>query len=855
MKRFYTSIMALAIAFFGLVANAQYKVEINSAPHDNFVSGGQNFDPTELATALGTDTASLHQAIVAENIVYRLDGEEKSNTYTGNHNEWWMALDGTPKGYGEEGSNWFVGLSYDEAASDETLENDVISVYVGQMPGVFSKIYEPSTLKCTILLIVGDKEVSFDVTQNVEAGVPAVPSSLAEPVKEFSKLNIVKDYTLELNFVPGKSYEGKTYTATLDGIYEALGVEQADLDANVNDHILAQIVNTDSVGDTEVYSLSDNLEIPEVAAGGAWFGRYINYDEANDVETPLTISCPKGWATGYNTFYTQSMTLANGEFSIVSGQFPDIMKEGDTDYTYLYITVGDKAARVKVQAIVKKPEAVDPSTLVKVGETTVEVSAEIDNNYITKGFSIDMEAVVAALGCTTADFEDFYAYDQDGVVSDYHTESIGSPTAGYYFNAEGRIESWGENAAAFIARTSTSLQDGKFTIGQMPGHFTEITEPTTVTLPLIFQYGVNIYVVNVAYTVTPVSTPDEPIVYELVARDAIYKQMVPSADTYEYPTKTSLDLAYIEGLIGTQDFKLFTDKAKTAAEGEEPTLEWSSDYSCDPKPGFWYGDATYTNEEGQVVVANAGWGSNSFGITYADGVITWWQYPGQRSVGDSYLASLYLVNEENGKYIQYFLNVSFVEQETPESEDLGTKGDTIVVKPAELKEGVYTYTFDTQAIAETLGVEAENITENVAVYAFKTPLTRQALSLEESYFGDAEGYTISEEKADEAVFSASVYANENGGLSIDADVMGLTFEAKNEDKAVLRVAFEANGKRITYVIVLVSEESPVVGISSAKAPQGRTSAIFNMGGAAVPNAYGNINIITVDGVTKKVLNK
>lgn len=848
MKRFYTSIMALAIAFFGLVANAQYKVEVNSAPHDNYVSGGQNFDPTELATALGTDTASLHQAIVAENIVYRLDGEEKSNTYTGNHNEWWMALDGTPKGYDEEGSNWFVGLSYDEAALDETLENDVISVYVGQMPKVFSKIYEPSTLKCTILLIVGDKEVSFDVTQNVEAGVP---SSLTEPVKELSKLNIVKDYTLELNFILGKSYEGKTYTTTLDGIYDALGVEQADLDTNVNDHILAQLVNTDSVGDAEVYSFSDNLEIPEVAAGGAWFGRYVNYDEATDVETPLTISCPKAWNTGYNTFYTQSMTLANGEFSIVSGQFPGTMVDGDTDYTYLYITVGDKAARVKVQAIVKKPEAVDPSTLVKVGETTVEVSAGIDNNYATKGFSIDMEAIVAALGCTTADLEDVYALDQDSVISDNHTEGSG----GFYYNAEGRIEIWGSNAAAFIARTSTSLQDGKFTIGQMANHFAAITEPTTVTLPLIFQYGVNVYVVNVAYTVVPAATPDEPIVYELVARDAIYKQMVPSADTYAYSTTTTLDLEYIEGLIGTQDFKLFTDKATTGAEGEETTLEWSSQYTCTPAPGFWYGTTTYENKEGQVVVDNAGYGSNSFGITYADGVITWYQYPGQRSVGDSYLASLYLVNEETGKYLQYLLNVSFVEQETPESEDLGTKGDTIVVKPAELVEGVYTYTFDSQEIADTLGVKIENMTDSISVYAFKSPLTRQALSLEESYFGDAEGYTISEEKADEAVFSASVYANENGGLSIDADVMDLTFEAKNEDKAVLRVAFEANGKRITYVIVLVSEDSPVVGISSAKAPQGRTSAIFNMGGAAVPNAYGNINIITVDGVTKKVLNK
>ena len=849
MKRFYTSIMALAIAFFGLMANAQYKVEVNSAPHDNFVSGGQNFDPTELATALGTDTASLHKAIVAENIVYRLDGEEKSNTYTGYPNEWWMALDGTPQGYGDEGTSWYVGLSYDEAASDETLENDVISVYVGQMPGVFSKIYEPSTLKCTILLIVGDKEVSFDVTQNVEAGVPAVPSSLAEPVKELSKLNIVKDYTLELNFVPGKSYEGKTYTTTLDGIYEALGVEQADLDANVNDHILAQIVNTDSVGDTEVYSLSDNLEIPEVAAGGAWFGRYVNYDEANDVETPLTISCPKSWSAGC-TFYTQNITLANGEFSIVSGQYPGTMTEGDTDYTYLYITVGDKAARVKVQAIVKQLEATETET---VGQKTISVKSPVDDNYATKSFTLDMEEIATALGCKTSDITEFYAYNQAGILDDTHTQSD-QANKGYFLSEDGKIVSWGSDAACYIGHSvSESVISGTFVIGQMAGHYTNIAEPSTITLPIVFWYETKIYVVNVEYTVEPV-TVSEDIKYELVAREPIYKEMTLSSE-WMYPTKTTLDLDYIEGKIGTKDFKLYTDKAQAGAEGEPATLVWSDAYSCDPKPGFWYGDATYTNEEGQVVVENAGWGSNSFGVSYSNGELIWFQYPGQRSVGDSYLANLYLVNTENGKYLQYLLNVSFVEQETPESEDLGTIGDTIVVKPAELVEGVYTYTFDSQEIADTLGVEIENMTESISVYAFKTPLTRQALSLEESYFGDAEGYTLSEEKADEAVFGAYVYANENDGLSIDADVMDLTFEAKNEDKAVLRVAFEANGKRITYVIVLVSEDSPVVGISSAKAPQGRTSAIFNMGGAAVPNAYGNINIITVDGVTKKVLNK
>lgn len=848
MKRFYTSLMVLAIALFGVVANAQYKVEISSAPHDNWVSGGQTFDPVELATALGTDTATLHTSIQTGDIFYRLDGEEKSNTYTGNHNEWWMTLDGAPLGYGAEGCAWFVGCSYDEAALDETLEKDMVSIYVGQMAGFFKKIYEPSTLNCKVLLIVGDKEVSFDVTQKVEAGVP---SSLTAPVKELSKLNIVKDYTLEMNFVPGKMYENKIFTATLDGLYEALGVEQADLDENINDHVLAQLANTETVGDAQVYSLSDNLEIPSNAAPDAWFGRYVNFDEATEVETPLPICCPKAWSGGC-TFYTQNMTLANGEFSISAGQYPETMVDGDTDYTYLYITVGDKAARVKVQAIVKKPEAVDPSQIVKVGETTVEVSAGIDNNYATKGFSIDMEAVVAALGCTTDDLEDVFAYDQEGGISDNHTEGSG----GFYYNAEGKIESWGANSAAFIARTTTSLQDGKFTIGQMANaHFAQITEPTTVVLPLIFWYGANIYVVNVAYTVSPATTPDEPVEYELVAREAIYKEMVPSAEDWAYATTTALDLEYIESKIGTQDFKLYADKATKGEDGETVTLAWSDQYTCTPAPGFWYGDVTYKNEEGQNVVENAGWGSNSFGVTYADGQITWYQYPGQRSVGDSYLGCLYLVNEETGKYLQYLLNVTYVEVETPQSEDLGTESDTIVVKPAEIAEGVYTYTLDNSAIAEKLGAEAETLAENVAVYAFKTPLTRQSIGFEESFFGDEEGYALSEEDGDKAVFTGYVYVGEAGALTIDVDVMDLTFEAKNEDKAVIRLAFEANGKRITKVIVLVSEDSPVVGISEAKAPEGRAEGIFSLGGAALPNAMGGISVITVDGVTKKVLNK
>ena len=97
--------------------------------------------------------------------------------------------------------------------------------------------------------------------------------------------------------------------------------------------MLTQVVSTTTENEETTYVLSDSLKNPEAAAGGAWFGRYSNYNEAAGEEVALDINAPKAWGAGGNTFYTQTAKLNNGEFSIISGQFPDILKEGDSDLT------------------------------------------------------------------------------------------------------------------------------------------------------------------------------------------------------------------------------------------------------------------------------------------------------------------------------------------------------------------------------------------------------------------------------------------------------------------------------------------------------------------------------------------
>lgn len=742
MRKTYLSLLILAMTMVSMVANAQYKAEITTDPVEDYIAGYVNFDPIEIATALGTDTATLHKAISDGGAFYIKTADGKSNEYTGNTNEFWMNNEGVAQGYGDEGTSWFCGILYEPAGTDaETGATWSDSVYIsfGQMPGVFKKIYTPSTLKTTTYLVVGEKEVSFEVIQNVN---PAPEPTLPAAVTTLSKLTIVKDYELVLPFIVGKSYEGKTYSATLDGIYEALGVSQAELDASVADYVYTQVVNSQPIISEDgietgeyIYTLADSLAIPADAAADAWYGRYVNYDEATATEVALGINAPMAWASGHSTFYTQGITLTEGEYSIVSGQFPGNLAEGDTDYTYHYIVAGDKAARIKISVKMEVPEVVDPNKMVKVGETTIQVSADIDNNYATKGFTIDMEAIVAALGCTTDDLVDVYAYAQDGSFSDNHTEGSG----GFYYNADGKIENWGSNASCFIARTSTSLQDGAYTIGQMSGAFTDITEDTTVKPQLIFQFGQNYYIVTVEYTVKAPKQGGEEVVFTKVAEDVIMIQIVPSPDTYPWGTTSTIDIDFVESKIGTRDFTLYTDLYTAPAEGEtEGTWSFTKNYTCTPAPGFWYATDTYENKEGKFVVNHSGWGNNSFGLTYASGVITWYQYPGLRSAGDAYSANLYAVNEETGAYVQYNLYVEYVET-VVETE---IAGEEEVIAAIDNPEDL-TYTkVDLTAAATALGIDNPDLFGSAEVKILKNSITYTSEFYDETmgWFLDENGW-------------------------------------------------------------------------------------------------------------------
>lgn len=855
MKKHYLSVLVLAMTLIfasALALRAQHTVSVSNAPLSDYSNKGESFSALEIAEELGIDTASLHKLITAEGskAVYLTLAEGETNEYTGNQNEFWLTAQASPVAHAAEGCCWYVGITYnDEYVDEETQEkvDGTVYVYTGQYPNFFKQVYESTMLKCQLSIVNGEKKASFDITQNVEA---AIKPNLAPADTLLHGINIVADYEVELPFITGKSYEGKSVSIDMGDIYEKLGIGVDDmatfktsLDTYITDHLFTEDVYSKTVDGNTTYYLSDTLRLPDVAAGGSWFGRYINYEEATGNEVPMEINCPKVWATGC-TFYTQEITLVEGTFTVGKyGQYPGTFKAGDTDYTYLYIVVGSNAARIKVQAKVEDPAAIDPSQMVKVGEETIQISADVDNNYQTKSFSVDIAAIAEKLECAVADITEFYAYDQSDNISANHTEG----TSGYYYNDEGKIEAWGDKAACFIS--PVAIAEGSFKIGQMINHFKDITEPTSVKPQFIFKNENNFYLVTVEYTVKPIDPDAEPKQYTCVASEGINFEMIPSESEYQYATTTTIDLDYIESKIATRDFVLYTDKVTT--EGEETKFDMNKTYTCSPAPGFWYGDKTYTNAEGQVVVDNAGWGSNSFGITYATGVITWWQYPGQRKVGDTYTANLYLVNEETGNYIRYVLNVAYVEKESEKATLTGIFDKNIIVSPENTGDGYLKFNLESQQIADSLLLNVNDLADNVTVYAFKTPNTRTSYGFDEEIYLDAEGYVN-----ENSVITVAPTIVE-GLLAVGVDLNEYTFDKGSDEKAVIRLSFEANSRRIDYVYTLYSEDSPILtGIVDAPSMSDTPAVIYNVTGTKVPTLVKGINIIKhADGTSTKVLVK
>ena len=666
---------------------------------------------------------------------------------------------------------------------------DELAIPVGQFPDAMASGESTSFV---LSVVYGEKVATLGVTLNVVAR-----PVMQNPTTVYSALEVVKEYEMPITFTEGKSYEAAVKTLDVSDIYTALGVDAATLDPNTELVTMTRVVVSDESGSiVPVDSIA-----PSRFGTDGWFGRYTSFDEATGNETALELNYPKTWGANC-TYYLQNPTLANGEFSLTVGQYPGTLKAEDVDKAELFIVNGTKAVKITVVSTCEAMEVIPFDQMVKVGEQSVAGKLEVANAYTSVTVDIDINDVIEKLGCGVADMEMWNLSAADAICD---------PTINdYWLSEEGYSQAWSANPCCQV---TVDLANGTMTLLQMAGKYINIEEEQTYPMYFILSNGANYYQFNIQFTLKPVGKIENEL--HVVSVEEINKQIIP-ADSYDVEGLTAIDLDYVESLIGTRDFTLYGD---VYVPGDGYGMMMTKNYSCYDTAnkgfGFWYGIQTYENEEHQVVVDNAGWsgsGENSFGFQiFTNGNIMWFQFPGSAKVGDTWTANMYLVNEATGAYIKYILNVSYVSEITPEPETVLVYEDPKDVTDASYNaDGLLAYNIDMSVVTKALGISEDSEEGVVKILAPKSASVFAEITLGEDYFFNARGYMTSESGM---ALTANLSSDENG-LVVTIDPMELDF---SKDVAAVSFAFEYEGKRVIYTIVLGENITGINAVAADKA--------------------------------------
>ena len=363
------------------------------------------------------------------------------------------------------------------------------------------------------------------------------------------------------------------------------------------------------------------------------------------------------------------------------GQYPGVCKDNEEWFAYVYIVYGDKAYRIKYTLkLLEKEQGSGMSSYTKVGEASVTVEQEPTNDFSTISVKPDMEAIAAALGC---------AVGAVGMVALDDKDNFGNNTAnygGFWFNDAGTVVAYGAGCAIFIEPMNAN-DFSVLNVGQYPDRFAIGDE---VSASVYFMNGENYY----QYTVTMKIVEPKLVEhgFKSVATRTAQIQALPSANVYPIDATYEISLDDIEALIGTSDPTLYglNNDSIAAIKGQ-----YSNAYSCDPKPGFWL------HKDGYVSV----WGDANarVGISYANGVFQFFQYPGRNSVGDNFKTTLFLVNEDTEEMITINFIVSFVDKLTP-VETVGSENITLPVDGAGMLVKI-----DAQKACDALGITIDDL--------------------------------------------------------------------------------------------------------------------------------------------------
>lgn len=802
MKKFFTRILAVVCCLAAsLSVNAQFSKVLESYPKGYTPTLNATFELTAIAETLNTDTTTLNSALTnwfggsgSTNLIFLEDGEgTRYDNYTqGSNGGFWMTAQGTPTGWtGEVGEDvWYNTFSISPV-------DNALYISIGQHPDALTGGEE---LHAKFVLIFNEKEATFDITLKV------LKLELPEATNLRSKLTIVERRSTVVEQWARSNTKGDTDTLDFKGIAAALGTTPALFSEAIGKMTYTTKANEDD--SSEAYGfMTDTLTNVTTSsnAPGWWFANpFDGYDEFVSVPSTQGKFYAEAFALNAESEQlTYNIGQMGGELPIIlDGQDPI-----DQAMCKVYFIYGDKAVELSITLKIVERDMVPFSEMTEVGRETVKLSQYPTTDYSSVSFSLDLDAISSLLECDVADISLWAAVEGDDI-SDAETATKG----GFWFNKDGYSAGHGNNSGIYV-EPDVAGDYSKFNVGQYPSAF-EGGDTAVATIYLVS--GDKYYMVDIKMEIKTKEGPSAE--FESLANRAVKIQIVPAND-YPVEMKYYIDPSDYE-LIETTTPALYGQK--NPGDGSEWTGGYTDSYTCTPYPGFWMSKEGYPR----------GWNTSAddyspWGVTYADNQFTFYQMPSHNQVGDTYNATLYLVNEETGKMISYLFDIKFVSNIIPQAEVVGTQTLWLPVKA-----GLHTYTtVDFSDVVEKLELEEARQLEainSLCVLMEDGTMSEPMATSSEAPITD-KGCLDMTEKITEAHVNIIFNVTETNQMAFDVEEWLNQWD--NDTRIVTKIGFQKENKIYIFNITFVSEEV-YTRIAEAKANASK-AVIFDLSGRRV----------------------
>lgn len=823
-------LLTAAAGFLSLTANAQYKQTVEQYPNKGYTPVEATFKLTDVANTLGTDTTTLRTALQTWYERNTAEGATASGEamfqayvndalaptdasgYNGNFGGIWLGSDGTIQNHGS-GAVWHAESSWDGATNQFTIS-------LCQFP---DSLKGGESLSKKFALTYGGKTATFDLTYNIltPAAVPEPTTVKRSELAE--KMTKVGEAAITAKRTDAQDYTADILRVDMKGVAELLGIDKEAF-PNMD---FSKMIYTYWY-DTELGVAKDSLTNTSTAgAPGFWYRptKYAQGEEHQGEDSPYLGAAAYG---GEDKVFLEQFKIVDDSLQCNLGQYPGVLKAGDNLIAPIYLIYGNKYYQINYNIICEEAPAKSLAEMTNVGNLDLKFEfSQLNGDYEVIYKDIDIEPIMTALGIDDKSKISFKVLKDE---ESFYPGSTDAGNYGYWLSAESYKTTWKDKDASPLFVT-LNASDSPEKIGV--GLFAALQSDAGKTFNSVVYYVVDDKYYTITINTSVITKEQAPHTeWEIVATKKIAKQVIAGSEYFVNNNQTSYSLtpAECEELIGTSSPALYCDLADSL-KVDGKLYSPASVYLCTPAPGVWLG----ANGQGHAWTGddNAPIGicwlqSDAYGLKAGDFAIC--NAPGNtKKAGDSYTATLYLVNEETNKMIKLDFNIAFV-IELKSAETVGTQN--VATYSAESDTPLE---IDLNAAATALGVSVDDLVNDETGY-FKV-MTPSGIFTNTDVTPSA-GVTFNENGdysgADgDGTFGIQYIEGEDG-----EEGQFVVYQAKTPSTdawdVTITFGFEVNDKMYVYNVRILDENTFTTGIKDINSDKtAKSGKIYNLQGMEV----------------------